>query len=87
MYGYPISRSSRCEWLLRELDVAYHFVNIDLINQKQHEPEFLILNPYGKVPVLVDRDVKIFESMDVFYDDRTRSSFMDNRKAYFYIPS
>jgi glutathione S-transferase len=44
------------------MDVPYNYINIDLIYQKQHEPEFLMINPYGKVPVLVDRDVKIFES-------------------------
>jgi glutathione S-transferase len=47
---------------LREIDVPYNYIHIDLIYQKQHEPEFLMINPYGKVPVLIDRDVKIFES-------------------------
>jgi glutathione S-transferase len=35
---------------------------VDLHKGEQRAPEFLKLNPYGKVPVLIDEDIVIYDS-------------------------
>src|SRR6185436_14365957 len=48
--------------VLAEKDLEYEKVLVDLRKQDQKTPEFLKLNPYGKVPVLVDDDVVVYDS-------------------------
>ena len=45
---------------LLELPVTYRFV--DLTRGEQKTPEYLAINPNGRVPALVDGDVKLWES-------------------------
>ncbi len=49
---------------LEELGIPYELHKVDLGKGEQHKPEFLALNPNGKIPALVDGDgpVTIFES-------------------------
>lgn len=62
LYGFSISRSLRAHWVLREAGVEYESIDIDLVQGQQNEPEFKSINPYGKLPVLVDGDACITES-------------------------
>lgn len=62
LYGFSISRSLRAHWVLREAGVDYESIDIDLVKGQQNEPEFRSINPYGKLPVLVDGDDSISES-------------------------
>jgi glutathione S-transferase len=48
--------------VLAEKHLPYVVVNVDLRKQEQKAPEFLKLNPYGKVPVLVDNGAVLYES-------------------------
>lgn len=48
--------------LLEELGVPYKVTPISLTNQEQKTPEFLHLNPNGKIPALVDDGFAVFES-------------------------
>ena len=50
---------------LEELGMDYHVIPINLMEQEQKRPEFLALNPNGRIPVIVDRDnddFTVFES-------------------------
>ncbi len=50
---------------LEELELAYRVIAIDLFKGEQKTPEFLHLNPNGRIPVIVDRgngDLAVFES-------------------------
>ena len=53
---------------LEELGVPYRVVRVDLGAQQQKRPEFLRLNPNGRIPVIVDHDgpggapISVFES-------------------------
>jgi glutathione S-transferase len=62
-YYSPLSSSTRVHWALEELGLAYEKVKIDLTKGEQKSPDFLAINPNGKVPALVDGDVRMFESL------------------------
>ncbi len=62
LYGFGPTRSLRALWSLRELGVDFEFEVVNLIAGDHQRPEFLRLNPAGKVPVLVDGDLVITES-------------------------
>jgi len=62
LYGFGPTRSLRALWGLRELGAEFEFVPVNLPAGEHRSPEFLALNPAGKVPVLVDGDSVIPES-------------------------
>lgn len=65
LYGFPPTRSIRVLWTLRELDVAFEFINVDPSKGEHRRPEFLAVNPAGKLPVLVDGDFILTESVAI----------------------
>jgi glutathione S-transferase len=62
LYGFAGTRTQRALWGLKELDADFEFVSVNLLAGEHKRPEFLHLNPAGKVPVLVDGDLVIPES-------------------------
>jgi glutathione S-transferase len=62
LYGGQFSRASIVHWYLEELQLPYEFIRLDMQAGEHHQPEFLAINPFGKVPAIVDGDVKLFES-------------------------
>jgi glutathione S-transferase len=62
IYGYPFTRSTRATWALEEIGVEYDFVPVNLSKGEHKKPEFLKINPGGKVPALVDGDLFLAET-------------------------
>jgi glutathione S-transferase len=62
LYGFGPTRSLRALWGLKELDADFEFVPVNLLACEQRHPDFLRLNPAGKIPVLIDGDVVLTES-------------------------
>lgn len=63
LYGHPLATcTQRVTFLLKELGVDYEMVLVDLMKGEQKCPEYLKKQPFGKVPVLEDEDLTIFES-------------------------
>jgi glutathione S-transferase len=62
LYYNPRSRAAIAKWMLDECDANYEIVDIDLEKGEQKTPEFIEINPAGKLPALVDGDSKIFEA-------------------------
>ena len=58
----PSANSDRVKIVLHEKGLAYERITLNLANKDQKRPEFLILNPYGKVPVIKDNGRVLFES-------------------------
>jgi glutathione S-transferase len=58
----PSANSDRVKIVLHEKGLAYQRVTLDLAKKEQKQPEFLKLNPYGKVPVINDNGNVLFES-------------------------
>ena len=65
LYGFPPTRSIRVLWMLRELGANFEFVNVNLVAGENRSPQFLALNPAGKLPVLVDGDFVLTESVAI----------------------
>ncbi len=63
VYHTPMSSSTRVAWALEELGLSYEKKRVDLAKGEQRTPEFLKLNPNGKVPVLVIDGKPMFESI------------------------
>jgi glutathione S-transferase len=55
----------RARAVVHHLQLPVQFVTCDLMSGAQQRPEFLALNPNGKVPVLVDGDFVLWESMAI----------------------
>ncbi len=62
LYGLGPMRSLRALWALQELDADFEFVPVDVLAGETHHPDFLRLNPAGKIPVLVDGELVLTES-------------------------
>ena len=62
-YYTPMSSASRVHWALEELGAAYEKVRVNLAEGEQKRPEYLKLNPNGKIPLLVVDGHPIFESL------------------------
>lgn len=62
LYGYPNTRSLRVSWMLEELNQVYEYSLVDFSKGESQSPEFLAINPAGKVPVLIDDDLLLTES-------------------------
>lgn len=48
--------------VLAEKELSYELVHVDLRKGDQRRPEFLRMNPFGKVPVLEDEGTVIYDS-------------------------
>ncbi|MUL37606.1 glutathione S-transferase family protein [Gloeocapsopsis dulcis] len=62
LYGGARSRASIVQWYLEELAVPYEFVLLDMQAGEHRQPNFLAINPMGKVPAIVDGDFQLWES-------------------------
>jgi len=63
LYDYPdCPFCQKVRVMLAEKDLEYEKIFVDLRKQEQKSPDFLRLNPYGKVPVLVDEEEVIYDS-------------------------
>jgi|SRR5882757_7604160 len=65
LYEFGPTRSLRPRWVLQELEVPFDAVTVDITKGEQHTPDFLKLNPAGQVPVLVDGDLVLAESVAI----------------------
>ena len=62
LYHAAPSRSSVTHWMLEELGQPYDLHRIDLTKGENRQPDYLAVNPMGKVPALRHGDVVITEA-------------------------
>ena len=60
LYTNSFSRGVVVDWLLIELGVECERIEV-AFQTEMKTPEYLKMNPFGKVPVLVDGDVVVYE--------------------------
>ncbi|MEM7000840.1 MAG: glutathione S-transferase [Pseudomonadota bacterium] len=66
LYGKGV-RAFRCLWMLEETGIDYEHVLTDWSSGASRTPEYLAINPNGKVPVLEDGGLRLFESLAINY--------------------
>jgi len=61
--------SQRCRIVLYEKGMDFQIVDVDLFNKPE---DLAVMNPYNQVPVLVERDLILYESniINEYIDDR-----------------
>lgn len=63
LYHYPdCPYSQKVRVVMAEKELEYDPVLVDLRKNEQRSAEFLKLNLYGKVPVLIDEEIVIYDS-------------------------
>ena len=62
LYGGALTRAFIVEWYLEELSVPYEFVQLEMQTGAHLKPDFLAINPMGKLPAIVDGNFKLWES-------------------------
>lgn len=89
LYFAPQTRAVRIAWLLEELGLDYELVQFSLGQKEMREAPFLKIHPNGRVPVLVDGDVTLFESGAIVEYILTRHSngFMRPKVTSTHYPS
>jgi glutathione S-transferase len=60
-YSSPMSRGRIIHWMLEEVGVPFRYEIVNLETQDQKKPEYLALNPMGKVPAIVHRGTTVTE--------------------------
>jgi glutathione S-transferase len=58
----PCPFGQKIRIILAEKGLSYELVQIDFTEGEQRKPDFLRLNPFGRVPVLIDEDTTIYDS-------------------------
>lgn len=63
LYDFPLSpRARKVRIALAEKGLPYEKVTVDITKGEQKRPEYLAINPYGKVPALQDDGTTVYES-------------------------
>ncbi|KAJ9507575.1 hypothetical protein QJQ45_019243 [Haematococcus lacustris] len=62
LFTNPGSRGKMSEWALAELGLDYEPITVDMRSGQHKTAEYLKINPFGKVPALVDEGMPLFES-------------------------
>ena len=62
IYHVPLTRSVRIVWLCEALGLPYEKIPVDFSPEYRASPAWRKLNPVGKVPVLQDGEMTMFES-------------------------
>jgi glutathione S-transferase len=65
LYEFGPTRALRARWTLQELGIQFESFKINLLAGEASTPEFLRLNPAAKLPVLVDDDQILTESVAI----------------------
>jgi glutathione S-transferase len=99
LYWSPRSRSFSALWLMEETGLPYERVLTDITTGAQKAPEYLKINPMGKVPALVDGDAALGEAAaicayiaDRYPETKLAPPVSDPRRArylqwLFFLPS
>jgi glutathione S-transferase len=66
LYGHEISGNSyKARLALSLLGIEHEWIQVDLMKGEHKSPEFLALNPFGQVPVLVDGDTILADAQAI----------------------
>jgi glutathione S-transferase len=62
LYTNPMSRGLIAHWMLEEVGAPYRMHVLDFDKREHKAPEYLAINPMGKVPTIIHRGVVVTEA-------------------------
>ena len=65
IYGIARTRAFRALWVAMELGLDFEHLPIEIGDAGAKSPEFLAINPNGRLPVIVDDGFVLFESLAI----------------------
>lgn len=65
IYGIARTRAFRALWMANELGLNYEHMPIEIGTSGARSPEFLAINPNGRLPFIVDDSFVLFESLAI----------------------
>jgi glutathione S-transferase len=65
IYGSPMSRTFRVLWMAKELGLHYENLPLDPRKGEPRNPDYLKINPNGRVPAIKDGDFVMWESLAI----------------------
>ncbi len=65
VYGFPNTRTLRVTWMLEELGLDYEYQLVDMTKGESQSPQYLGINPAGKVPSLEADGAILTESLAI----------------------
>lgn len=65
IYGSPMSSAGRCYWMMEELGLSYEQMPMNMREKQHKSPEYLKINPNGKIPAIIDGEYVLWESMAI----------------------
>ena len=65
IYGIARTRAFRTLWITNELGLDYEHLPIEIGAAGARSPEFLAINPNGRLPFIVDNGFVLFESLAI----------------------
>jgi glutathione S-transferase len=66
LYGFEMSGNSyKARLMLEMLNTEYEWIKVDLMQGEHQSPDYLALNPFGQVPLLVDGETKLADAQAI----------------------
>ena len=66
LYGHEMSGNSyKARLLLELLKIEYEWIKVDLMTGAHKSPDYLALNPFGQVPLLIDGETKLADAQAI----------------------
>jgi glutathione S-transferase len=65
IYGIARTRAFRALWMAKEIGLEYEHVPIEIGDAGASSPEFLAINPNGRLPFVTDDSFVLFESLAI----------------------
>ena len=65
IYGIARTRAFRVLWIAKEIGLDYEHLPIEIGDAGARSPEYLAINPNGRLPVIVDNGFVLFESLAI----------------------
>ena len=66
LYGHEISGNSyKARLMLSLINLEYEWIGVDLMGGEHKSPEYLAMNPFGQVPLLVDGETQLADAQAI----------------------